>query len=48
LIASGYLELSAAVARCSSIWSMAGITVAILGVPQEKKRVASLKIYTKS
>ena len=44
LIASGYVELSAAVARCASMWSMAGMTVARLGVPQEKKRVASLKI----
>lgn len=37
--------LSDTVARTLSIWSIAGITVARLGVPLEKKRVASLKIY---
>ena len=33
----------AAVARCSSMWSIAVMTVVMLGVPHEKKRVASLK-----
>jgi hypothetical protein len=35
---------SVVVANMPSIMSMAGITVAIFGVPQEKYRVASLKI----
>jgi len=30
-----------------SMWSMAGMTVVRLGVPREKKRVVSLKIYSK-
>ena len=40
-----YLWLIAADARCSSRWSMAGMTEAMLGVPpREKNNVASLKI----
>jgi hypothetical protein len=47
LIAGLYLSLfMTADARCSSMWSIAGMTDAILGVPpREKNRVASLKIY---
>jgi hypothetical protein len=44
LIERGYLLSLASVANCESIWSIAGIMVAILGVPQEKNNVASLKI----
>jgi len=45
LIAGSYFWLMDADARCSSMWSMAGMTDAMLGVPpREKKRVASLKI----
>ena len=41
-----YLESKALVARASLMQSMAGMTVAMFGVPsREKKRVASLKIY---
>lgn len=43
--AAQYLFDVAAVARCSSMWSIAGITVAILGVLREKKSVASLKSF---
>jgi hypothetical protein len=35
------------VARTLSMWSIAGITVAKLGVLREKKRVASLNICSK-
>ena len=44
LIATQYRLDVAAVARCSSIWFIAGITATILRVRREKKRVASLKI----
>jgi len=44
LSAGQYLFDIAAVARCLSMWSMAGMTVAMLGVLREKKMVASLKI----
>ncbi len=43
-MAGWYEELRAEVVRCRSIWSMAGITLARLGVEREKNRVASLKI----
>jgi hypothetical protein len=33
--------------RTLLMWSMAGMMVARLGVPREKNKVASLKIYTK-
>ena len=39
-----YVVLMAAFARCESMWSIAGITVAMLVLLREKKRVASLKI----
>ena len=38
------LMLPHAFAKKSSIWSMAGITVLMLGESREKKRVPSLKI----
>ena len=38
------LKLRDSVVRTSSMWSMAGITVARDGVECEKKSVASLKI----
>ena len=41
---TGYIALMAASARCESMWSIAGITVAMLVLLHEKKRVASLKI----
>ena len=45
-IASGHLENdSDDVVRTLSMSSMAGMTVARLGVPQEKNSVASLKTY---
>ena len=44
LIARGYSLSIAAVARCSSMWSMDGMTVAILGVSWEENNGASLKI----
>jgi hypothetical protein len=44
LMARWYEVLSAEDGRCQSIWSIAGITFARLGVAHEKKRVASLKI----
>ncbi len=47
LIGSGYLSLLASVASFASMWSMAGMTVVILGVPREKKKLASLKILGK-
>jgi hypothetical protein len=44
LITLLYLGLVAIDARCSSRWSMAGMTDAMFGVPpQEKKSVAFLK-----
>jgi hypothetical protein len=45
-IAGSYDEFVASVAKCSLIWSIAGMMVARFGVPREKKRVASLRIYT--
>ncbi len=47
LIESGYLSLLTLVASFKSMWSMAGITIAILGVPREKNNVASLKTLGK-
>ena len=44
LIARGYSLSIVAVMRCSSMWSMAGMMVVMLGVPQEKKSVVSLNI----
>ena len=43
-IAIKYFLFLAAVARYESMWSMAGMTVVMLAVFLEKKRVASLKI----
>ena len=43
-MASEYLGFWEAVARYSSMWSMAGITVLMLGVLHEKNRVPCLKI----
>ena len=46
LIAGSNFWLLAAIARCSSRWSITGMTDAMLGVPpHEKNKVASLKIY---
>jgi hypothetical protein len=39
-----YFEDVIAVARCLSMWSIAGITLARLGVEREKYNVASLNI----
>ena len=44
LTARQYFVDVAAVARCLSMWSIAGITMAMLGMPREKKSVASLNI----
>jgi hypothetical protein len=42
-MAAEYLRFLQAVARYSSMWSIAGITVLMLGVSREKKRVPCLK-----
>ena len=44
-IAIEYFLFLAAVARYELMWSMAGMTVVMLAVFLEKKRVASLKIW---
>jgi hypothetical protein len=42
------MRLTAADAKCSSRWSIIGMTDAMLGVPPgEKNKVAFLKIYEK-
>jgi hypothetical protein len=46
-MAGWYDMFVASVAKRSSIWSIAGMTVARFGVPREKNRVASLRIYMK-
>ena len=44
-VEAGSAKLRALVARCWSRWSIMGIMVAMLGVAQEKKRVACFKSY---
>jgi len=41
---AGSLESTEAVVSHSSMWSIAGRTIGILGVEREKNKVASLKI----
>ena len=43
LIERGYMGWESAIARCLLMWSISGMTVAMLGVAHEKKSVASLK-----
>jgi hypothetical protein len=43
LIAGLYFRLTDAEAKCSSIWSIAGITEAMLGVPPREKKGSILE-----
>jgi len=48
LIASRYLLSIVTMARCSLMWSMTGMIVAMLGVPQEEKKSCILEDLIKS